>query len=163
MIRPLRQYHRRAIFTLWIVLPVAFAVGIVARKPVPEVDSLPAALAPPATQFESPVWQRGDLFPKSRVQLRLLREPAGTGRFAAGFSAPKDVVWPDLFVYWVAGSPNLADALPDNATLLGAFGPAPLPIPDQIMETIGEMVLFSLADNVIVDVSRPIRFREAIK
>lgn len=163
MIRPLRRLHRRAVLALWFFLPVAFTVGIAARKSVPEVDSLPKDLAPAATQFESQERQRWDSFPKSPVQIRLMHEHGGTGRFAVEFSVPKEFVRPDLIVYWVAGSPNLTDALPDNAILLGSFSSTTLPLPDEAVKSNGRIVLFSLADNEIVDVSKPTRFSDSTK
>jgi hypothetical protein len=154
MIRPLRQRHRHMVIALGIFLPVAFAVGIAARKAVPEVNLLPKELAPAAVQFESQEWQRSDLFTKSPVQISLMREHSGSGKFAVEFSAAKDFVKPDLIVYWVAGNPTIADKLPDTAILLGSFSSTPLTLSDEIMKTNGQLVLFSLADNEIVDVSR---------
>jgi len=40
MIRPLRQRHRRIFITLGIFLPLAFALGIAARKSVPKMSAL---------------------------------------------------------------------------------------------------------------------------
>ncbi len=114
MIRPLRQLHRRAFLALGFFLPVAFAVGIVARKPLPEVNSLPKEIAPATASFaNSEVWSRSDLFPKSPVQIRLLREQNGTGKFAVSFSAAKVFVKPDLLVYWSDENSSSTDTLPE--------------------------------------------------
>ena len=158
MIRPLRQRHRHLVIALGIFLPVAFAAGIAARKPVPDMASLPGSLVAAPVNYAADQWERGDLFPKSPVQIRWLREVANTGHFAVAFSAAKDFVKPDLIVYWVAGNPDIADTLPDNAILLGSFGVTPLPVPGEAAKTSGELVLFSLADNEIVDVSKPLNF-----
>lgn len=156
MIRPLRQRHRHMVIALGIFLPVAFAVGIAARKAVPEVNLLPKELAPAAVQFESQEWQRSDLFTKSPVQISLMREHSGSGKFAVEFSAAKDFVKPDLIVYWVAGSPNLTDKLPDSARLLGAFtSSAALSLSPDAEPDSGALVLYSLADQEIVEVSKP--------
>ena len=144
-------------------LPVAFAVGIAARKPVPEVRSLPKELASAAPRFESQEWQRADLFAKSPVRVHLMRERSGAGKFAVEFSAAKDFVRPDLIVYWVAGNPTSTDKLPDNAILLGSFSAQPLPLSNEITKSTGQLVLFSLADNEIVDVSKPIQFNDSTK
>jgi hypothetical protein len=81
---------------------------------------------------------------------------AGAGRFAVEFSAAKDFVKPDLIVYWVAGSPNLTDKLPGNARLLGAFNSSlALPLSPDAGPGSGVLVLYSLADQEIVEVSRP--------
>lgn len=163
MIRPLRQRHRHIVIALGIFLPVAFAVGIAARRAVPEVNSLPKELTTAVAQFEAQKWQRADLFTKSPVQVLLMREHSGAGKFAVEFSAAKDFVKPDLIVYWVAGNPTIADKLPENAVLLGTFSSTPLPLSEEITETNGQVVLFSLADNEIVDVSKPIRFNDPTK
>ena len=163
MIRPLRQRHRHIVIALGIFLPVAFAVGIAARRPVPEVSSLPKELVSATVQFESQEWQRTDLFAKIPMQVRLMCEHSGAGKFAVEFSAAKDFVKPDLIVYWVAGNPAIADKLPDNAALLGSFSPTPLPLSDEVAKSNGQLVLFSLADNEIVDVSKPTQFNDPTK
>lgn len=156
MIRPLRQRHRRMVIVLGVFLPIAFAVGIAARKPVPDMTSLPKELVASPQQFAVAEWERAGLFTKTPIQVRLLRESAGTGRFAVEFSAAKDFVKPDLIVYWLAGSPNITDTLPDNARLLGAFNSSALPLPQEATQSDGVIVLYSLADNEVVDVSKPI-------
>ena len=156
MIRPLRQRHRRMVIVLGVALPIAFVIGIAARKPVPGMISLPKELVASSQIFSVTEWERADLFTKTPMQVRLLRESAGAGRFAVEFTAAKDFVKPDLIVYWVAGNPNLTDKLPDNARLLGAFNSSlalslsPDPRPGS-----GVLVLYSLADQEIVEVSKP--------
>lgn len=165
MIRPLRQRqrHRQIVIVLGFFLPVAFSVGIVARKPVPEVSSLPREFASAAPRFESQEWQRADLFTKSPMQVHLMRERTGAGKFAIVFSAAKDFVKPDLIVYWVTGNPATTDKLPDNAILVGSFNSPPLLLSDEITRLNGQLVLFSLADNEIVDVSKPVQFNAPTK
>ncbi len=158
MIRPLRQRHRRVVIALGIFLPIAFATGIAWRKSVPEVNSLPKELTPAVAQFAVQEWQRADLFAKSPVRVRLMREHGGAGKFAVEFSAASDFVKPDLMVYWVAGNPTITDKLPDNALLLGSFSLMQLPLSEEVAQANGQLVLFSLADNEIVAVSQPIQF-----
>jgi hypothetical protein len=156
MIRPLRQRHRRAFVALGIVLPVAFAFGIAGRKPLPEIKSLPYEIGPAINSFAAEVWSSPDLFPKSPVQIRLLREQSGTGRFAVALSGAKDFVKPDMLVYWLDGNSNATNALPDDAILLGEFNTPQLSLPATAEQNYGLLVLYSLADNEIVDVSKPI-------
>ena len=156
MIRPLRQRHRRMVFVLGVLLPVAFAVGIVARKPVPGMTSMPKELVASPQSFAVTEWERADLFTKTPIQVRLLRESADEGRFAVEFSAAKDFVKPDLIVYWVAGNPNLTDKLPENARLLGTFNSSvALSLSPDAAQGSGVLVLYSLADQEIVEVSKP--------
>ncbi|MFZ0827638.1 MAG: hypothetical protein WAO02_09475 [Verrucomicrobiia bacterium] len=161
MIRLLRQRHRRMVITLGIILPATFVVGIAARRPVPTVNELPAALAISSHKFEAIEWKRADLFAKTQVEVRLLREQIGAGRFAIGFSSAKDFVKPDLIVYWVAGRPEITGTMPGNAMLLGEFGSFVLPLPPDVAARSGVLVLYSLADNEIVDVSKPARFSDS--
>jgi hypothetical protein len=156
MIRPLRQRHRRLVVVLGVFLPVALAVGIAARKPVPGMTSLPKELVASPREFAATEWERADLFTKTPIQVRLLRESTGSGRFAVAFSAAKDFVKPDLIVYWIAGNPKITDTLPDKARLLGAFNSVlALSLSPDAGPGSGVLVLYSLADQEIVDVSKP--------
>src|SRR5712671_5900637 len=156
MSRPLRQRHRHVVIALGIFLPIAFGVGIVARRPAPSMDSLPNGLVAAPQKFAATEWERNDLFVKSPILIRLLRENTNTGRFAVAFSAAKDFVKPDLMVYWVAGNSTNAGTLPENATLLGGFFSAALPLPSEAATNSGVLVLYSLADNEIVEMSKPL-------
>ena len=158
MIRPLRQRHRRTFLALGIFLPVALAVGVAARKPVPMVAELPAAFAVIPQKFETVEWERANLFSKSPVQVQLLREQKSSGQFAVSFSATKDFVQPDLIVYWVTGNSNVTNTLPANAILLGSFSATALPLRDEIVNSNGSLILYSLANGEIVEASKPIQF-----
>jgi len=161
MIRPLRQRHRRMITIIGVLLPIAFAAGIGARRPAPTVATLPTALATTQRHFEAVEWERADLFTKTPIQVRLLRESAGAGHFAVEFSAARDFVKPDLIVYWVAGSPNVTDTLPDKVRLLGVFNSSvALSLPPAAGPGSGVLVLYSLADQEIVGVSKPFALEE---
>jgi hypothetical protein len=155
MILSLRQRHRRMFFVLGIGLPVAFVAGIAARRPVP-VGMAPAALRGVGQNFSVTNWSRADVFARTPVQIRLLREAVGAGRFAIAFSAAKDFLKPDLIVYWSAGNPEIRDVLPDDALLLGTFSAEALPLPEETVRTQGVLVLYSLAHGEVVDVSRPL-------
>lgn len=163
MIRPLRQRHRRMIIALGLFVPIAFAVGIAARKPLPEMDSLPKEILPVAASSTPEVWCRTDLFPKSSVQARLLRGQSDAATFAMTFSVARDFVKPDLLVYWVVANSKITDTLPDGAILLGAFNSPQLPLPPTTTQSDGRLVLFSLADNQIIDASKPLRIESSPK
>ena len=163
MIRPLRQRHRHLVAALAIFLPVAFAIGIAARRPVPEAGSSPLAAVSATGRFESQEWQRTDLFTNAPVQVRLLREHQGVGQFAVELSAGEDFAEPDLIVYWTVENPAITGTLPGDAILLGTFSPGRLPLPAAAVQAGGRLVLFSLADNAIVDTSKPIRFDDSTR
>jgi len=160
MIRPLRQRHYQTFVALGFLLPLVFAFGIVARKPFPSMDSLPNELSATNQKFLVTEWERTDLFAKSPIHIRLLRENLNSGSLAVTFSAAKDYfIKPDLMVYWIAGQPTVNDTLPDQAKLLGGFNSGTLPLPPEAVATNGVLVLYSLADNEIVDVSKSIQFK----
>ena len=157
MTRLLRQRHRRIAIVLGVVLPVALAVGIAARKPVPSVTSLPNELVTSHQKFVAIEWERADLFTKMPIQVRLLRESAGAGRFSLEFSAAKDFVKADLLVYWLPANSTITDTIPDQAILLGGFNSGlSLPVPLVVAGKPGTIVLYSLADNEIVAVSQSV-------
>jgi hypothetical protein len=160
MTRALRQRHRRIIAVLVIVVPAAFAAGLVMRQPVPVESALPAGLSPEG-RFQRQEWERGDMFSKARLQVRLLRERSGGGSFALQFSPPQNFVKPDLIVYWSAGEKSVSGELPNDALLLGAVG-AELELPAEIIGTKGRLLLYSLADGELVDVSGTVRFDASI-
>ena len=162
MILSLRQRHRHVFAVLGVLLPMAFVVGVAARKPVPSVATLPPELSARAQTFTATGFDHDDLFAKAPVGVQLWREQ-GTGRCAVGFVADRDFVKPDLIAYWIAGTPPAADRLPPEAALLGAFSAGPLLLPDQATTSAGTLILFSLADQEIVDVSKPTRLSESTK
>ena len=156
MIRPLRQRHRAVFIALGFCLPLAFASGIAARRPIPPAASLPATLASTPPAPADLVWKRRDLFPSAPIEVRLLREKS-SGRIAAQFSATTDFLKPDLLVYWAAGNPHIRESLPENATLLGQFDSPALILPNEVLTVDGVLILYSLADNELVGMTKPLR------
>ena len=162
MILRLRQRHRRMFVVLGVLLPLLFAVGIAMRRAVPQPKTLPPELSSQTVTFTATDYERGDLFDKSPVQVRLWREQ-GTGRLAVGFKAAKDFLKPDLLAYWSAARPAGTKGLPKESKLLGAFVAGPLTLPPEASVADGFLILFSLANQEIVDASKPIRFSNSEK
>ena len=160
MIRPLRIRHRRIFTVLGLVLPIAFGLGIAARKPVPQMNTVPAGFNVTSQPFAAVIWERSDLFTNAPVQVRLLSD---NGRFAVACTTPADFAKPDLLVYWSGRGAQITDALPNDAILLGVFSSASRPLPPETASRDGALVLFSLADNEIVAVSKPFRFKDSGK
>jgi hypothetical protein len=157
MIRPLRRRHRVMVFALAITLPAGFAVGIASRTEVPA--SKPGA---PGIHSEihkqSEIWSRNDLWEKKAIQTRLLSINPGSRELAVALVALDEIVRPDLLVYWVPGEFKLLNSLPDDSFLLGSFEqstPTPLTLPEPATKQIGVLVLYSLADQELVAVSKP--------
>ncbi len=154
MILPLRQRHRRTIAVLGVVLPIAFAIGIAARKPIPTVANLPAEFKVTLQPTVGGDWEYTDLFTNAPVRAHLLKNRTTDGRLAVFLSADKDFVKPDLLAYWLPAYPKSVDALPRDAVLLGSFNSTALPLPAQASKSDGVILLYSLADDEVVDVSR---------
>jgi hypothetical protein len=159
MILALRQRHRRIVIALGIILPVAFVVGVGLRKAPPLRATSP--LLADLQNMEVQLWERGDLFLKVPVRVRLFHTPAySTIQFLPGPAFAK----PDLLAYWVAGGSAITDVLPSNAKLLGGFNSSiRLQLPEDTRHDEGVLVLYSLADQQIVDVSQPVRFNYSTK
>ena len=156
MILPLRRLHRRMFAVIGILLPVTFVAGIATRKPIPTTAPSNALLAS-RQAFSQGGWDRSDLFTNVAVRVQLLHDAANTNRIALQLSAPKDLVKPDLLVYWLPAESLLKDNIPDDAVLLGAFvSDQPLPMPRIGAEKAGRLILFSLADHEIIGVSKPL-------
>jgi len=148
MIRPLRQRHRATICSLGVLLPVAFAAGLVARKPVPVATTVPLSLAGEANDFGGEVWTKTDLWPGKLIITSLRRNAVGSVAVELMF---RDLAKPDVLVYWAAGKESADKGLPDNARLLGALSNgAPLSIPADARGESGRFILYSLADHEVV-------------
>jgi hypothetical protein len=156
MILPLRQRHLRLVMVLGCFLPAVFALGIATRKSVPPTGNLPGPLTLAPQSFAEVGHPEAGWFAKVALQVGLLKQQGEPGQLAVKLSGGRDLAKPDLMVYWVAGNPNLAGTLPDNAVLLGTFGPSPLILPPPAAHTQGVLVLYSLANAEIVDVSKPL-------
>ena len=163
MIQPLRRRHRQVFMLLGFALPAVLIVGFATRPPVPAVTGWPSGLAEAAPALATVVWQRDGLFAKAPVQIRLLRYPEGTRGFALNLTGARDFLKPDLLVYWVSGQPEITGTLPGDARLLGTFSASTLPLPDEAVRGAGVLVLYSLADNEILAVSRPVQLNDSIR
>jgi hypothetical protein len=156
MIRPLRQRHRVMVLTLAVLLPAGFVLGIATRKSVPTVPALPTPLASEAHRFHSALWAREDLWPRHPIRTRLLADESGA-QLAVELAPKEAIVLPDVLVYWVPGETAVRNTLPDSAFLLGTLSanpPRPLPLPPDASRRQGALILYSLADQEIVETSR---------
>ncbi len=153
MITRVRQFHRRAFFTLGLVLPVAFVAGMLARKPIPVSETIPAALAA-KENFQAVLPEKKFSFRKNLAAARLLRADNGPAIYAIEISSTKMFAAPDVLVYWTADNSPGTNALPPDAVLLGALAASPLLLPES--KSGGALILYSLADSEVADVSAPL-------
>jgi len=158
MIRPLRERHRLMVCTLGALLPIAFIAGIAARKPVPVAVDVPPGFAGKPNDFSKVVWTKTDLWPGQRIITSLRRGAAASLAVELMF---RDLVKPDVLVYWAAGKDAAGEGLPDNARLLGALASCtPLPLPTDVPGEAGRFVLYSLADQEVVAMSKDLMLRK---
>jgi hypothetical protein len=152
MIRPLRQRHRLIVCTLGILLPVAFTAGIAARRSVPMVNSVPKELESKASEFGMVVWTKTDLWPGRGIITSLRRDTVGALAVDLMF---RDLVRPDVLVYWTPGTELTGEGLPESARLLGVLANrAPLQIPADVRGEAGRFLLYSLAEHERVATSK---------
>ena len=143
-------------------LPAAFVLGIASRRFVPLVPSLPSGLSAQAGQPSQSMWVRDDLWEKKPLRTRLLSDPV-TSNLALEVTATTSIVLPDILLYWAPGTSKLDDSLPSDAVLLGAWmqEPAnPVAVPQLTKLDRGRLILYSLADHEIVNVSKPFAFQD---
>jgi hypothetical protein len=162
MVRPLRQRHRIVVLALSAFLPVAFVLGIASRRSVPLIPALPSGLSAQAGQISQSVWVRDDLWEKKPLRTRLLSDPL-TSNLALEVTATTPVVLPDVLLYWAPGTSKVDDLLPGDAVLLGEWmqesaNPVAVPRPAKVLQ--GRLILYSLADHEIVNVSKPFAFQD---
>jgi len=122
VIRGLRRTHRGVASLLALALPVALALALTSRNPLPAADPLPDALlggaVPEGIQLTAGVLTT----PGATLRHRLFSVD-GT---PAGLSVEVELTPPeaalDGLLYWVpaaTGAANAGNALPDEAWLLG--------------------------------------------
>ena len=138
--------------TLGVLVPLAFVAGVAARRPVPASRSVPTALESRASDFVTVLWTKADLWPGQRIITSLRRNAAGS---VAVELLIRDLVRPDVLVYWAAGEETAVEGLPDTARLLGVLSNStPLPSPADARREGGRFLLYSLADHEVVATSR---------
>jgi hypothetical protein len=152
MIRPLRQRHRVIVCALGAFLPVAFAAGLVARKPVPVAANVPLELVGQRNDFGGVIWTKADLWPRQDIITSLRRDAASA---LAVELLLGDLAKPDVLVYWAAGKEAAVASLPESARLLGSLANrSPLPLPANVRGEAGRLILYSLADHEVVAASQ---------
>jgi hypothetical protein len=107
------------------------------------------------------VWLRDDLWENMPLRTRLLSDPTHLN-LALEVTAADPVVRPDVLLYWVPGTSKLNDSLPGDAVLLGAWiqePVKPLAVPQSAKTGQGRLILYSLADHQILNVSKSLAFQ----
>jgi hypothetical protein len=129
------------------------------RRPMPVVQSSVSAFAVEPPHLGHLIWERGDLWPQFSIRTRLLSDSGVGQKFAVELAPTKEIVQPDLIVYWVPTTLKIGDPIPDNVVLLGAFlqtMPTQLLLPAEAAKGSGALLLYSLADHEVVAASKPL-------
>jgi len=155
MILSLRQRHRRIFRVIACVLPIVMVVGIAARRSAPLVTALPPAVTGVSDEARVTEWERSDLFPDTPLVIRAARSL--NGEFTLTCAVRPGVAKPDVIVYWVPGSISHTRVVPDSAILLGSLSAEVWRLPASAGQEDGSLLLFSLADQAVIDRSQPVR------
>jgi hypothetical protein len=117
-----------------------------ARRPLPRADSKTHN-----SEARQPIRQSDRLWAKYAIHSVFLRDKSDPTAVQVVLEPLDELSAPDLLVYW---SPELSDkaSLPTNAALMGAFENSK-PLRLQEGNTKGFLILYSLAQQLIVDVA----------
>jgi hypothetical protein len=124
------------------------------QKTLPGMASLPAGLVKNRPVSGSPVLLKTCSFVRTSASAKLFNHPNGEG-LTVQISTGNEPLEPDVLVYWVPGGPSGLDKIPAGAFLLGELRSQPLALPIG-KRPAGVLLLYSLADGEVIDVSNPI-------
>lgn len=163
MIAPLRRVHRRAWFSLALLLPVAYVAALAARTPIPGARWADADLP------DAVLWTDDHALAPLDVTVSLRRPPEPLDGAApvvvVALEPHSDPQLPDLLLYWTPDAARIDAPLPPRAVLLGAFGGdrhAAFRACEAQRTTAGSAVLYSLAHQRVAAVA-PLPAWEALR
>jgi hypothetical protein len=93
---------------------------------------------------------------KKQLRTRLLTDSTESS-LTLEVTSLEIVVKPDTLLYWIPGNPEINESLPNDAVLLGGWmqDPVrPLNVPTSAKGSQGRLILYSLADHEIVNVTK---------
>ncbi len=159
MIRALRQRHRTTTTVLSIILPVVFLLAVALRKPLPISAPRPGLITATQPTFNNPIWEKNDLWVKPLIKTRLFsNNPTNQpSKFAVQLIPEQPIIRPDVLAYWTPTMVGIIDQVPDSAVLLGPItGERVMPLPSSSANTLGSLILYSLADHEVIGISSPL-------
>lgn len=121
MIRPLRQRHRLLLASLALLLPLAFALAMLARKSPSRAEVLPPVLRHAVASFEIVLWQSEKLFPNLNFSARVYGDALPPTQFQLELQPQAELHAPDVLVYWSPRISGASEALLHEAYLLGTL------------------------------------------
>jgi len=153
MIHPLRQRHRLNLTILAVVLPLAFALGLLARKASPTMHAAPSALSHEPFALPRMIFEKEDLWPGIKITTRVYTDAPSGLLFALELQPREDVHAPDILVYWSARTSGNEQELLKEAHLLGALAGRQKRswlLPGTMERVDGKVILYSLGHQAVV-------------
>jgi hypothetical protein len=159
MILSLRRRHRVMMFSLAVILPIAFVAGLVIREPVPATPDLPVSLSPLASKDWQLCFEKEDHWPGLPITTRLYANRQSNTQLAMELQPRANLKAPDILVYCHPAFSAGTGQLPERAQLLGTLAGTEkrrfmLPAATSEQET--SIILYSLAhQEIIVETKLP--------
>lgn len=152
MIQPLRQRHYQLMRIMAVGLPLLFLAGLAARHaPLPQ--QVPALLINEIPAFPKMLLERDNLWPGQSIMTRVSADRIPPQRLVIELQPRRDLIAPDVLVYWCEASVPVTKQLPETAHLLGGLSGKHLrrfALPPAALSADGKMMLYSLAHQQIV-------------
>jgi hypothetical protein len=145
MIQPLRTVHRRAFVVLSLLLPTVLVMALIARSQLARINWISPAVSTPATvpQGTKIVWRRHSI-PTTLVRT------ADQPKTSFVFGSLRDLLEPDVLLYWTAAEPHTG-SLPADAIFLGAVVSGQTALRTLPESPAGYLVLYALPQHSVVD------------
>jgi hypothetical protein len=153
MILHLRQRHRLIFSALALVLPVAFAAGILFRAAPAPINAVPALHRDSGAKLSRYLLEKEDLWPDAKIITRVFADSLPPALLAVELQPAEALPLADVLVYWQARSVAMEARALDDAILLGTLMGEQRQrwlLPQQAARTDGHLILFSLAVQRIV-------------
>jgi len=153
MIRPLRQRHRLIISTLAVLLPLAFVLGLSARKTSPTMRETPPALRPEPFSLPRVLFEKEDLWSGMKITTRVCAEALPATRLVLELQPQEDLHSPDILVYWSPQISGSAHELLKEAHLLGTLAGRQKHswlLSGTMVQAEGTLILYSLGHQTVL-------------
>jgi len=153
MILSLRRRHRMMMFSLALILPIAFVAGLVIRQPIPATQDLPVSSTPLSSEDWQLCFEKEDHWPGLPITMRLYANRQSGTQLAMELQPRTNLKTPDILVYCHLTSSSSTGQLPERAQLLGTLAGTEkrlfiLPAAASEQET--SIILYSLAHQKII-------------
>ncbi len=153
MIRPLRQRHRFLLAILSILLPLAFALALFARKAPSRVQETSAVLRGDTPALPRVLFEKEDLWPDSKIAARVCADALPPAQLALELQPREDFKAPDVLVYWSPRNSGADEELLREAYLLGALAGKQKRrwlLPEAALQAEGALILYSLGHQQVL-------------